>query len=107
MEVGEAAGGADGVYMPLGQHRAQPGLQRTSPVEVTEEGSAIGAFANAVEFSKQGVCQFPGGRRVWRTTQKKGCDRAQVAAICCDEVIPGGGVAFGTAASERQILQVE
>src|SRR5712671_4559462 len=73
IELGEAATRPNGVNVPLGQDRAQPSLQRTSPVEVTEKGAAIGDFADAVEFSKQGVCQFTSRRRLWRTTQKKGC----------------------------------
>jgi hypothetical protein len=62
LEVSEAAASADGVDMPLGEDCAQPGLQRASPVKITEQGAAIGSLAEPIEVREQGICQFARGR---------------------------------------------
>jgi hypothetical protein len=56
LEVSEAAASAYGVDMPLGQDGAEPSLQRATPVEITEQGAAIGSFAQPIEVREQGVC---------------------------------------------------
>src|ERR1700730_7862 len=107
LQVRETAAGANGVDMPLGQDRAQPGLQRASPMKITKERAAIGSFAYPIELRKQRVCEFARRRRVARAAQNSAGRRTQVAAKTLDEVIPRLGAAFGTRASKRQIPKVE
>src|SRR5713226_925970 len=107
IEVGEAAARADGVDMALGEDRAQPSLERASPVEITEQGAAVGSFAQPIEIREQRICQFARCRRVRRAAQNGARGGTHVSAKRGDEMIPRMGAAFGTGASERQVLEVQ
>src|SRR6266478_9062635 len=69
VEFGKAAAGADGVDMPLGEDRAQPSLERASPVKITQQGAAVGAFAQTVQLREERIRQFACCRRVLRAAQ--------------------------------------
>src|SRR6266446_5001651 len=105
-EVSEAAIRADGVDMPLGEDRAQPSLERASPVEIREQGAAVGAFAQAVQVREERICQFARRRRIRRAAQNSAGCGTHVRTKRGYEMIPRGGAAFGTGASEGQIVEV-
>src|SRR5580704_17957892 len=69
VEIGEAAVRPDGVDMALGENGAQPRFERASPVEITEQGAAVGTFAQTVQLCEERIRQFARGRRVRRTAQ--------------------------------------
>src|SRR5260370_16285157 len=52
----KAAAGADGINVPLGKHGAEPGLQRTAPMKVTEKRTFRAlATRQTVQLRKKGI----------------------------------------------------
>src|ERR1700680_2586690 len=98
--IREATAGTDGIDMALRENGAQPSLQRASPVEIAEQGRAVGALAETVQVGEERVSQFAGSRRVRRAAENGAGGGAQVAAKGRDEIIPGIGTAFCASASE-------
>src|ERR1700676_3848090 len=107
VDIGEAAAGTDGIDVALRQYGAQPSLQRASPVEIAEQGRAVGALAQAVQVGEKGVCQLAGSWRVRRAAENGAGCGAQVAAKIRDEMIPRVGTAFGASARKSEILQMQ
>src|SRR6266481_1942308 len=107
VEVGKAAAGADGVDMPLGEDRAQPGLERASSMEITEQGAAVGAFGQAVQVREEGIGQIGRRRRVQRAAQNRARCGTHVPAKLRNEMIPRISAAFCAGASKRQVLEVQ
>ncbi len=94
--------------MALRQDRAQPGLQRASSVEISEQG-AVGAlpFAHAIELREERIRELTGGGRTGRTSQDGACRRPQVASIRGDEMLPSFGAALRAGAGQRQVAQMQ
>src|SRR5260370_28607250 len=72
LNFGETAACANSVNVPLGGDRTQPSPERAAPVEITEQGAAIGAFAEAIEVRGKGGRKFASRRRLRRAKQKCG-----------------------------------
>ena len=104
----EAAPGADGVNMTLGENGAKPGFERAAPVEVTEKRAlATGAVHEAIKLGEKRVSEIAGFRRSRTATEHRGCSGAQVASILADEMLPRGFAIFHAGGRESQVLQME
>src|SRR5260370_27851235 len=55
VEIGEATARADGVDVPLSEDRAQPSLERASPVKITEQRAAVGALSYPLKIRREGT----------------------------------------------------
>src|SRR2546421_390238 len=78
----EAAAGTDGIYVPLSKNGTEPGLQRTAPMEVTEERTfRVLAAGQTVQLGKKGIRKITsfGGTRV--AAKNRGRRGAQVSAV--------------------------
>src|SRR5260370_15787074 len=79
LNFGETAACANSVNVPLGEDRTQPSPERAAPVEITEQGAAIGAFAEAIEVREKGVRKFASRGRLRRAKQDGGSSGKPVA----------------------------
>lgn len=104
----EAAAGADGIDVALGQDGAKPGLQRAATVKIPEE-RALGALAaiEAVKIGEERVGKFGGFRGAGSAMKNRSGCRMEVDAIAGKKLFPGGFAAFGTSAGQRQVLQMK
>src|SRR6266699_1323604 len=104
----EAAAGADRIDVPLGKNRTKPGLQRTAPVKVTEQGALLPfAASQAVQLGEKGIRKLAGFRRTCGAMKNRGGRGAQVRAVRREKVFPGSLASFGAGSRESQISNVE
>src|SRR6266550_9221769 len=75
----EAAARTDGIDVPLRKNGAEPGLQRTAPMEVTKERT-FRAFAGgqAVQLGKKGIREITSFRGTRVRAKNRGRRRAKV-----------------------------
>src|SRR5260221_8337099 len=95
----EFSSGADGIDVALREHRAQPGFQRTAPVEITEQRAAASfSSGDAVKVGKKGVGQVDRRGVLGRSPQNCRSSNPEVATEFSHEIIPGAfrSVAAGT-----------
>jgi hypothetical protein len=102
-----AAAIADSINMPLRQDGTEPGLQRTAPVEITEE-RALTALAvhETKEVGEQRVREFLCVGASVAAFGDSANGGSEVAAILLDKMIPGSLTTFETCGSERQVFRV-
>ena len=60
--MGEAAAGANGIDVTLGEDGAEPGLERAAAVEIAEEGAAVGSIGETVKVGEKRVSELAGCR---------------------------------------------
>src|SRR5271154_2225430 len=108
VQFGEAACGADGVDMALGQDGAQPRLQRAASMKISKQRVvATFLFGESIEIRKKGVRKIVRGGRTRWTTQDGSRGGAQIRAIRGDEVVPGVGVPIGAGGGQAQVPQMQ
>src|SRR5712672_529 len=104
----EAAARADGINVPLGKNGAEPGLQRTAPMEVTKERT-YRAFAagQTVQLGKKGIREITGIRGT-RVAAKNRCRRrAQVSAVLSEKMLPSRLTSCGAGGGQSQIFKMK
>ncbi len=104
----EAATGADGINVALGENGAEPGFQRAAAMEIAEEGAfAAVALLQPVEFGKERIREFRSLRRSGAAAQNRSSGGAQIAAIGAEEMLPRGFAIFDASGGKSQILEVQ
>src|SRR6266436_3693857 len=92
----EAAARTDGINVPLGKNGAEPGLQRTASVEVTEERPfRARAACQTVQLRKKGIREITGIRGTRFAAKNRGRRRAQVSTVLGEKMLPGRLASFG------------
>src|SRR6266699_5709220 len=104
----EAAARADGIDVPPGKNGAEPGLQRTAPMEVTKERT-FRAFAGGqtVQLGKKGIREITSFRGTRVRAKNRGRRRAKVSAVLSEKMLPSRLTSFGTSGGQRQIFKVQ
>src|SRR5260370_27246990 len=104
----EAAAGADGIDAPLGKDGAEPGLERTASVEVTEERPFRAlATGQTIQLRKKGIREITGFRGTRLAAKNGGRRGAQVTAISGEKMLPGGIDSFGASGGQGQIFEMQ
>src|SRR2546421_6416902 len=104
----EAAAGTDGINVPLGKNGAEPGLQRTAAMEVTEERT-FRAFAadQTIQLGKKGIREITSFRGTRVAAKNRGSRRAQVSAVLGEKMLPSHLTSFGASGGQSQIFQMQ
>src|SRR6266436_4019445 len=103
----EATAGTDRIDVPLGKNGAEPGLQGTATMEVTEERT-VSAFGlgQTIQIGKKGIREVAGFRRTRRATKNRGRGSAQISAVGVIKMLPGGLYSFGAGGGQSQIFEM-
>src|SRR5258708_30468731 len=104
----EAPARTDGINVPLGKNGAEPGLQRTASVEVTEEGPfRARAACQTVQLRKKGIREITGIRGTRFAAKNRGRRRAQASAVLGEKMLPGRLASFGAGVGQGQIFEMQ
>src|SRR5258708_14123743 len=101
----EAAAGADGIDAPLGKDGAEPGLERTASVKVTEERPFRAlATGQTIQLRKNGIREITGFRGTRLAAKNGGRRGAQRTRISGETKLPSVSDSFGPTRSHVKIL---
>src|SRR5437016_12236079 len=104
----EAAAGTDGIYVPLGKNGTEPGLQRTAPMEVTEQRTFRAlAAGQTIQFGKEGIGEITCFGRTRVRAKNRRRRRAQVSAVVSEKMLPCRLTSFGASGGQCQIFQMQ
>src|SRR5579863_8551611 len=104
----ESAAGAQGVDMPLCDHRVQPGLERAAAVKITKERALSGlAIRQTIKLCEERVGELLNFKRTRGTMQHNGSGGPQGAAKCGDEMLPGRLASLEARGGQREVLDVQ
>src|ERR1700682_3424415 len=104
----EAPARADGINVPLGKNGAEPGLQRTASMEVTEKRPFRALAARqTVQLRKKGIRKITGIRGTRFAAKNRSGGGSQVSAILIEKMLPGHLASFGAGGGQGQIFEMQ
>ncbi len=104
----EAPARADGINVPLGKNGAEPGLQRTTSMEVPEKRPFRTFTAGqTVQLGKKGIREITGFRGTRFAAKNRGRRRAQIRAVGGEKMLPGVLASIGACGSQGQIFEMQ
>jgi hypothetical protein len=104
----EAAPSADGVNVALSEDGAEPGLERTAPVEIAEKRAlAAGSIGEPVKFGKERIGKIAGFWGSGTATENGSRGSAKVGAEGADEMVPRRFAIFHAGGGEGQVFEVQ